>query len=82
MREYQERIYDAVTSKKNWGGGNVVINTENNVTKVYFYGNLIGIVNHTEKTFKCNNCGFTNAATTARINAIVMACEDLCYVKE
>lgn len=79
MRDYQERIYDAITSKKNWGGSNVVVDTNNGITKVWFYGNLIGVIDHNKKTYKCDNCGFTNACTTARINAIVMACDDLEY---
>ena len=80
MRDYQERIYDAITTKKKtWGGSNVTIKTENGITKVWYYYNLIGVVDHNKKTYKCDNCGFTNAATTARINAIVMACDDLEY---
>ena len=79
MRDYQERIYDGIITRKNWGGNNVVVNTENGITKVWFYGSLIGVINHGTKTYKCDNCGYTNAATTARINAIKMACDDLEY---
>lgn len=79
MRQYQEKIINAITNKKNWGGDNTVINTEKGVTKVWFYGNLIGVINHNNKTFKCDNCGFKNAATTARINAITEACGTLGY---
>lgn len=71
MRDYQENIYNAILSKRNWGGGNVVVNTENNITKVWFYGNLIGVIDHANKTYKCDNCGFTNA--------IKMACEEMKY---
>ena len=80
MRDYQREICHAVINRKDWGGSNVVVvNTENGITKVWFYGSLIGVINHGTKTYKCDNCGFTNAATTARINAIKMACNELGY---
>ena len=82
MRDYQERIYDAITRKTNWCGNNVTVTTKNGITNVWYYYSLIGIVNHTTKTYKCDNCGYTNAATTARINAIKMACETLEYSAE
>ncbi len=79
MRPYQENIYSAVIGKKDWSGSNVVINTANNITNVYFYGNLIAVVNHTEKTARYNNCGYNNACTTSRINAVKMACKEMGY---
>lgn len=79
MRDYQINISQAIIKKKNWGGNNTVVNTESNITKVWFYGNLIGVINHKEKTVKCDNCGFKNACTTARINVIKDACCDLGY---
>ena len=36
-------------------------------------------INHNEKTAKFNNGGYTNAATTARINAVKLAVERLGY---
>ena len=79
FRSYQQNIYNAVIGKKNWGGSNVVVLTENNVTKVYFYGNKIAVVNHTTKTATYDNCGYNNACTNARINAVKAACEELGY---
>ena len=79
MRSYQTEICQAIVNKRNWGGSNVVVNTENAITKVWFYGNLIGVVNHAERTTKCDNCGYNNASTTARINAIKMGSEKLGY---
>lgn len=79
MRDYQVNICQAIVNKRNWGGSNVVVRTENLITKVWFYGNLIGVVNHKEKTFRCNNCGYNNACTTARINAIKDAGNELGY---
>jgi hypothetical protein len=79
FRGYQESIYYAVISKKNWGGSNVVVRTEDNITKVYFYGNKIAVVNHTTKTATYDNCGYNNACTNARINAIKAACDELGY---
>jgi len=79
FRSYQERIYDAVIRKTNWAGGNVVVHIENNITKVYFYGNRIAVVNHNAKTAEYDNCGYNNACTTARINAVEAACEELGY---
>ena len=79
FRSYQESIYNAVINKKNWGGSNVVVLTEDNITKVYFYGNKIAVVNHTTKTATYDNCGYNNACTTARINAVKAACNKLGY---
>ena len=82
MRKYQESLYDAITSKRNYYGSNMVVETKNYITKIGFYGSLIGVVNHVTKTYKCDNCGFTNACTTARINTIKLACEELGYKEE
>ena len=79
FRSYQQSIYNAVISKKNWGGSNVVVLTEDSITKVYFYGNKIAVVNHTTKTATYNNCGYNNACTNARINAVKAACDELGY---
>lgn len=77
LRDYQKQIYQAVYQKSNWAGSNVVIRTEDNITKVYFYGNRIAVVNHDTKTAEYDNCGYNNACTTARINAVKLACKEL-----
>jgi hypothetical protein len=79
MRKYQEDIISAIYSKKTWGGSNVVVRTENNVTEVFFYGNRIAVINHNTKSATFDNCGYNNAATTARINACKMYCDDYGY---
>jgi len=79
MRDYQNKIIDAVRSKKNWGGSNVVVLTDQNITRVAYYGNVIGVIDHNNKTCKLDNCGYSNASTTARINAIKTAVDDLGY---
>ena len=79
MRDYQEKIIDAIISRKDWCGSNVAVTTKNGITNVWYYYSLIGFVNHAKKTYKCDNCGFHNASTTARINAIKMACDELGY---
>lgn len=79
LRDYQKSIYKAVYEKSNWAGSNVVVRTEDNITKVYFYGNLIAVVNHTTKTATYDNCGYNNACTNARINAVKIACDELEY---
>lgn len=79
MRAYQEDIINAIYSKKAWGGSNVVVRTENNVTEVFFYGNKIAVINHNTKSATFNNCGYNNAATTARINACKMYCDKYSY---
>ena len=79
MRAYQEDIINAIYSKKTWGGSNVVVRTENNVTEVFFYGNRIAAINHNTKSATFDNCGYNNAATTARINACKMYCDDYGY---
>ncbi len=79
LRAYQREICQAVFNKRDYAGSNVVINTKNNVTRVYFYGNEIAVVNHKTKTAKYDNHGFNNACTTARINAVKMACAELRY---
>lgn len=80
MRKYQEEIYNALVSKKKaWGGSNVVVRTENNVTEVFFYGNKIAVINHNTKSATFDNCGYNNAATTARINACKIYCDNYGY---
>ena len=79
MRAYQEDIINAIYSKKTWVGSNVVVRTENNVTEVFFYGNRIAVINHNTKSATFDNCGYNNAATTARINACKMYCDDYGY---
>lgn len=80
MRAYQEDIYNAILKKeKIWGGSNVVVKTENNVTDVFYYGNKIAVVNHNTKCATFDNCGYNNASTTARINAVKEFCNDYGY---
>ena len=64
MRAYQKDIINAIYSRKAWGGSNVVVKTENNVTEVFFYGNRIAVINHNTMSATFNNCGYNNAATT------------------
>lgn len=79
FRGYQESICQAVYGKSNWAGSNVVVRTDDNITKVYYYGNKIAVVNHTTKTATYDNCGYNNACTNARINAVKAACDELGY---
>jgi hypothetical protein len=79
MRKYQEDICSAVINKSDWMGSNVEIVTKNNVTKVRYYWTTIAVVNHGTKSAKFDNGGYTNAATTARINAVKEACDHLGY---
>ena len=79
MRDYQERIYEAIASRKTWGGSNVVVITEDNITNVFYYGNKIARVDHTNKSATFDNCGYRNASTTARINAVKEFCNDYNY---
>ena len=79
MRKYQEEICSAVINKSDWMGSNVEVVTEKNVTKVRYYWTTIAVVNHNTKSAKFNNDGYTNAATTARINAVKRACDYFGY---
>lgn len=78
-RIYQNEIISAIINRTNWGGNNTLVTNVRNVTKVIYYGNVIGSISHLTKTCKCSNCGYYNASTTSRINAIKMACEKLGY---
>jgi len=78
-RAYQLSIYNAVCQKHDWGGSNVVVKNNGHITSVSYYGNKIAEVNHKTKAATLDNCGYNNASTTARINAVRMACDDLCY---
>jgi hypothetical protein len=79
MRKHQEEIYSAIKNNRDWAGSNVVISTKNRITSVYFYGHKIAVINHIEKTATFDNCGYNKACTTARLNAIKMACDELGY---
>jgi hypothetical protein len=77
MRKYQEEMYEALVNKKDYYANNVVISTnDDNVTNIYFYGSKIGSINHANKSYSVDHCGFHNACTTARINVIKMVCDD------
>ena len=79
LRPYQLSIYNAVCQKHDWGGSNVVVRNDGDITSVTYYGNKIAEVNHKTKTATLDNCGYFNASTTARMNAVKMACDDLYY---
>ena len=81
MRKYQEDIFVAVLDNRDFMGGNVTITTTNNVTEVVYYRTKIAVIDHNKKTVHYDNGGFTNAATTARINAVKAACEDRLHYK-
>ena len=79
MREYQENICNAVVKKQDWIGNNTSVTTINGVTKVIYYRTEIARVNHAAKSATFDNGGYTNASTTARINAVKDACKELGY---
>ena len=80
FRKYQEEIYSAVINKtRDLMANNVSILTKNGITEVVYYRTKIAVVNHNTKSAKFDNGGYTNAATTARINAVKEACDHLGY---
>lgn len=79
MRKYQEEMYNALVSRKNYYGSNVVIGHGERFTEVFYYGNKIAVIDHADKTATLDNCGFNNASTTARINAVKEFCKDKEY---
>ena len=79
LRDYQKQIYQAVYQKSNWAGSNVVIRTEDNITKVYFYGNRIAVVHPDTKTAQYAECCYTIDSTTASSNAVKLAWKELWY---
>lgn len=76
MRQYQENIISAILSRKDFMGGNTSVKTDGNKTIVTYYWVIIGVIDHENKTVHYDNGGYTNAATTARINAVRIACEN------
>ena len=79
MRSYQAEIISALINKRNWMGSNTNVETKNDVTEVTYYRTKIAVVNHSNKTAKFDNGGWTNAATSARINAVKEFCNDYGY---
>ena len=79
MRAYQEEIINALYNRGNWMGNNTNVETKNGVTEVTFYRTKIAVINHGTKTATFDNGGWTNAATTARINAVKEFCNDYGY---
>jgi len=75
MRQYQEEIMTALYNKGDWMGNNTSVTTTNGVSEVVYYRTKIAVVNHNDKTAKFDNGGYTNAATTARINAVKEFCK-------
>lgn len=80
MRQYQEDIYNALVNKSDWYGNKTCVETSRSgISEIHYCSSKIGVVNHMEKTAKLDNCGYTNASTTARINAIKEFCNDYGY---
>jgi len=79
MRQYQSGIINVLENKENWGGNNTVVSTKNNVTEVFYYGNRIAVIDHNTKSATLDNCGYNNASTLARINAVKQFCEENNY---
>lgn len=79
MRNYQEKIINALYNRDNWFGNNTNVETKNGVTEVTFYRTKIAVVNHGTKTATFDNGGWENAATTARINAVKEFCKNYGY---
>lgn len=78
LRKYQKEILQALVDKNDYAGNNVVIRTNiSGITNVYYYGFKIATVYYREKRAEFNNCGFENACTTARINAVKLACDKM-----
>jgi hypothetical protein len=79
MRQYQEEIISALINKKDWMGQNTSVTTDKGITYVVYYRTKIAVVNHGTKMATFNNGGYTNAATTASINAVKTFCNDNGY---
>ena len=79
MNVCQGNICNAVVKKQDWIGNNTSVTTINGVTKVVYYRTEIAKVNHETKSATFDNGGYTNASTTARINAVKNACKKLGY---
>lgn len=46
--------------------GNHTASHEGNVSKFYYFGNLVCIADHVKKEFKLDSCGHTNSPSTTR----------------
>lgn len=80
MRQYQADIYNALLKKGNWFGNKIsVVTSCGGVSEVYYCMNKIAVVNHNTKCATFDNCGYNNASTTARINAVKEFCNDYGY---
>lgn len=78
LRLYQREIIKALIDGEDYAGNDVVIRTNIiGITNVYYYGNKVATIYYREKRAEFNNCGFDNACTTARINAVKLACDKM-----
>ena len=80
MRVYQENIYSALISKRNWCGNNTqVINKGNGVTEIIYYWSKIGEIDHNKRTAILDHCGYHTVSTSSRLKAIREFCNNYDY---
>lgn len=62
-------MISAISSGKNYSGGNTKVVTNNEISYVYLFDNLIAEI--TRKKVRINNCGHETKTTKSRLNSIL-----------
>ena len=75
MRKIEQKMVDAIRSRKDWKSSNteVVVTYGNNVN-VFLHGNLIAYV--TDKNIELSDGGWQTTTTKSRLNAIINSFTD------
>ena len=67
-KEMQKAVANAISTGKNWGGGNATIIVEGVSMKVYLHGNYIFRCNVKTKKAEWSDAGWPTRTTCARLN--------------
>jgi hypothetical protein len=77
MRKIESQMNSAIQDNKNWTSSNTSVITEDNVSKVYLYGNHIATIDDDSMTIF--DGGRQSNTTKSRLNAL---CDEFCVIGE
>jgi len=70
MNQVTRNSVDCFLNKGNKRFDNTLIQTVDNISKMYLFGNLIAIFDHSTNKLKISNAGWFSKTTKERLNAL------------
>lgn len=71
MRVIEKSMLNAVVNGSSFCGSNTCVSTENGVSSVRLFGNLIAQYNHSTKQLWISNCGWETNTTRSRLSVLL-----------